>query len=570
VADPAPSAATVNLPGAVLARAMATTVRGALRADWQGSALGRWLAVRPRPTGFATGPRDFRPPNPQAGRAVLAGVFVAAGATLAVGPGGDPWDRPSPSRGFAAALHQFAFLRDLAAVEAHGAAEGLRLYLEWRRLFGAWSAFAWRPEVLERRVFNLACAGQALAAPASDAEAELLAADLARQARALLADPEPGRAAERAAAAAVAGAALSGRAGERLLARALRRLERALVRTVRPDGGHASRRADAALELLFDLQTLTDALSQRGLAAPEGVLRAVDRLAAAVRFATLADGGLMTLQGGAALSAPYVAAARAQDELGDRPVTAAFDGYQRLDGRRLQLVVDAAPPTPGPFGLAARGQPLGMEVLANGRRLIVAAAGRGVACGSTVTMANAPFGRVLQGFAGRRLGPELRGAQAAVSVERHEAPGALWLELAHEGWMRRFGVRHQRRLYLDVAADELRGEDRLTPTARAQGPDGRHFIPFAVRFHLAPGVSALVSQDRRSVLLRPEGETLGWVFRNDALEVAMEPSVAGPPEALRPTQQIVLRGHRRADSGARVRWKLAPAAPRVDAAGREA
>ncbi len=114
---------------------------------------------------------------------------------------------------------------------------------------------------------------------------------------------------------------------------------------------------------------------------------------------------------------------------------------------------------------------------------------------------------------------------------------------------------HQRRLYLDLRAGELRGEDRLTPTAKAQGPDGRHFVPYTVRFPLAPGVRALVSQDRRSVLLRVEGVSDGWILRNDALDIVLEPLARRG----RPGSQLVMTGQRRADSGARVRWKLAPA-----------
>jgi uncharacterized heparinase superfamily protein len=151
-------------------------------------------------------------------------------------------------------------------------------------------------------------------------------------------------------------------------------------------------------------------------------------------------------------------------------------------------------------------------------------------------------------------------ARIAVDVQRHEAPGAVWLELAHHGWMRKYGLMHQRRLYLDIDRGELRGEDRLTPTAKVQGPDGRHFVPYALRFQLHAGVQALVSQDKRSVLLRVEGDAAGWILRNDALDIEIEPS----PRAGRPGLQLVLRGQRRADSGARVRWKLASAASRVD------
>jgi uncharacterized heparinase superfamily protein len=114
---------------------------------------------------------------------------------------------------------------------------------------------------------------------------------------------------------------------------------------------------------------------------------------------------------------------------------------------------------------------------------------------------------------------------------------------------------YQRRFYLDLTAGELRGEDRLTPTPRARSSGGRNFTPYALRFVLNPAVRALASQDGRSVLLRPEGPGGGWVLRNDVLMMTLE-TVPGED---RPHRVVVLRGQRRADSDARVRWKLSPA-----------
>ncbi|MBX3485259.1 heparinase II/III family protein [Phenylobacterium sp.] len=540
-----------RIPGRHLALALCVGAGRALSEEWRASGLHRWATSRPRPDGFGVAPRDFRPPDVEAGRAVLAGAFVLAGQTLATGVRGDPWDRPSPSRAFAEALHRFDWLPGLIAAGPEGAGEGLRLVLEWRRRFGRWNGFAWAPEVMARRVYNLACAGPALAARASEAEVSQLAADLARQARDLLGAGDVADAAERAACAAVAGAALRGVGGRRLLDRALAKLGRALGQTVDAEGGHATRRPDLALELLFDLQTLDEAMVQRGMAAPDAVQRAIDRLAGAVRFFTLDDGRLAAFQGGQPLSAPYVAAARAQDEAADRPTAASLGGYQRLDARHIQVAADVAAPPAGAWSRSAGVAPLALSVLVHGRRLIDATAGRGLGAAATVEAGELPA-RVLAGAPGSVLGPRLVDAEVVVDVQRHEAPGALWLDLAHHGWMARYGTMHQRRLYLDTLAGELRGEDRLTPTARAQGPDGRHFIPYALRFPLHAGVRALVSQDRRSVLLRLEGEADGWILRNDALDIALEPRAGGGA-------QLVLRGQRRADSGARVRWKLAPA-----------
>ena len=219
----------------------------------------------PRTEGFAAGPRDLRPPDPRAGQAILAGDFHFGGEVLVAGPTGDPWNQASPSRPFAVRLHRFEWLGDLVALGEPGLRDALGLCLEWQRVFGRMNAFSWRAEVMERRVFNLACAGRALAAHASDAEIAALAQTLGRQARHLLRSPDaPHRLAERFAAAAVAGAALAGPVGERLMAEALRRLEAALETAVTPDGVHISRSPEAGMELLFDLPPLTTAFPSAG------------------------------------------------------------------------------------------------------------------------------------------------------------------------------------------------------------------------------------------------------------------------------------------------------------------
>lgn len=571
------STGTPRLPGQTLALALTVGVGRQLHREWLTSALRRVLSgAAGKVQGFTVQPKDMRPADPEAGARLLGGSFVLAGVALQAGPKGDPWDRPSPHRRFAVALHRFVWMRDLLSTGAAGRAEGLRLYLEWRRLFGQWNAFAWSPEVLERRVFNLACSAKAICEKASDAETALIARDLLRQGRHLLAAIDgPERAAERAACAALAGCAVAGEAGVRLRVKALARLAKVLPRTVQPDGGHASRSPQAALELLFDLQTLDEALAQRGLAAPEEVTRAMDRLTGAVWFFTLADGALPAFQGGEELTRSYVAAARAgEEDAAPRQTPVARNGYHRLDGKSLQVVVDAAAPASGPFSVTACAQPLAMEILAGGKRLITncgwspdasgPAALRLIDAGSTATLGDQPCGEVLDGLMGRLLGPRLDHVYGPVAVDRREAEEGLWLEVAHDGWAPRFRMHHRRRIFLDAAADELRGEDRFEPMNRI--PTGaervRRFVPITVCFHVHPGVRASLALDKKSVLLRAEGKETGWWLRNDAAEVSVEASVhflGGQP---RRAQRIVLRGQARTDVAARVRWKLARAEPK--------
>lgn len=569
---PAPSRWTpAAFPGRTLLLAVAEGARRQARREWAGSGLHRIFLARPRPDGLAASPIDLRPADAEAGRRILAGRFTFGGSTLEAGVKGDPWDRPSPSRRFAQLLHRFDWMRDLLALGDAGADEGLRLTLEWRRTFGRWNAFSWEPDVLERRVFNLACAARRITVRASDAETAQIALDLARQARHLVSLIDgPVRASERAAAAALAGTALSGEAGEKLVARALAKLARTLPDTVQADGGHASRNPRAALELLFDLSTLDEALVQRGQAAPDEMMRAIDRLTGAVRFFTLADGGLPDMQGGEAGRKAYVAAARASEDASGK-VPASRNGYQRLDGRNLQVIADAAAPAKGPWSVAACAQPLAIEVLARKRRLIVGSGWSAEAAGpqamrlvdaaSTAALGDQPCGAPLHGFRAAALGPRLCCADWSVEAQRHETDHALWLEMSHDAWAKGFNLRHDRRIFLDRDADELRGEDSFAPAAARNLPqeEGRRFVPFAVRFHVHPEVRVSLARDGKSALLKAEGDETGWRLRSDAREIAVESSVFFQDGQPKRGQQVVLRGQLRLGEGAKVRWKLAAA-----------
>lgn len=519
----------------------------------------------PRPRALAAMPRDPRPPDLETGRAILAGRLTLAGAVLPMGVGGDPWDTPSPSRRFAVELHRFGWLPGLLALGEAGEREALRLMLDWEGVFGRPSPFAWSAEALERRVYAWACAAPAVTARASEAEAGRLLASLAAQARwLLLVETEAGRAAERVAVTGVAAGVLAPRVGHRFLARALARLSPALEAAVLPDGGHRSRSPQAGLELLFDLLTLDDVLRQRGRSAPVALSRALDRLTAAARFFTLGDGALAAFQGGEAVEPARVLAARALEAEGAAPpfAVAPHVGYQRLSGRRLQVLVDAGAPAAGDWSPAACAQPLAFELTAGRDRLITNAgwspeagapsAPRLAAAGSTVSLENGSPGEPLAGWRAAALGPRLVGAPSAVTARREEDEAEnVWIELSHDGWVAAFGHVHERRLFLDGAADELRGEDRLVPIRRARA------ARYAIRFHLHPEVKASVALDGRSAVLR--GPTSGgWRLRHDAGGATLEPTEVFAGGLPRRSQQLVLRGQVLAGVGARVRWKLSP------------
>ena len=549
--------------------AAAARVRRQADYEWWGSSLHDAASRRRAAAGLAGSPRSLRPPDPERGREIMDGRFDLAGAVLDLGSGGDPWDQPSPTKRFAEALHRMRWLRDLLALGEPGARRALQLALGWERSFGRWSAFSWAGPQLAPRTVELACAAAALAAVAGDGERRRLFGALLRGAEHLLTLPEdPACAAEQACAAAVAGSALEGAPAERSAARAIAKLSKALGATVLPDGGHASRSPQAGLELLLDLLTLDALLLERGREAPAALTRAVDRLGAGLRFFTLGDGRLGAFQGGEAGDLAAVAAARAHDaDAAARPRPfgyAPHSRYQRLDGTRLQLLADAGPPAAGPWSRTACAQPLAINITGDADRLITNGAWSPDAVGpqawrlsaaaSTVTVDDDSPGAPVTGAAAETLGARLRGGARRVEARRNEVAGGVWIELSHDGWLQRHGLIHERRLYLDAAADELRGEDRLAPVSGRPSSAA----PYQARFHLHPDVKASLARDGRSVLLLGPSER-GWWFRNDSGDVRLEPSAHFEGGLARRTIQIVLRGNARDGAGARVRWKLAPA-----------
>ena len=566
MASHAPGLAEVRRTTGLWLEAVSATLARQARTEWFGSPPHLLSIAHPKGQGFAAFPRDFRPARREAGAAMLEGAWTLAGATMNVGPGGDPWNRPSPGRAAAEALHRFGWLRDLLAMDERGAREGLRLVSEWRATFGRWNSFSWSGQILERRVLNLACAMGPIAAHASEAEVEMLADLLARQARQLLIARDPAwRRAERAVAAGVAAAALSGKAGDRLLAAALGRINRTVLHAVLPDGGHVSRSPEGGLELLLDLLALDDGWAQRGFQLPEEAARALDRLTAAMRFLTLPDGRLACFQGGEPSQPALVAAARAHDdaEAAAPPPHLPHTGYQRLIGRSIQVIVDVGRPAPAPWSASACAQPGAIEVVCRKERLItnsgwsLRAAGanalRLTDAGSTAALDHASTAAPLSGWRSRALGPRLMGGPVNVEVRRAASDAGSWLDLTHDGWGPGLGLLHGRRLFVDLASDELRGEDQFTPV-NADQPT--RLIPYVIYFHLPPEVEAAIARDQKSVLLRGPSDK-GWWLRNDATEVRVEPAVHFRDGRQVPSRMVLLAGHIRADKGGKVRWKLA-------------
>lgn len=520
----------------------------------------------PHAEGFAAAPRDFRPVHDGFGRAVLSGRYALGGARLTVGEGGDPWNRPCPSRAFATELHRFSWMPHLVSLGEEGAREAMRLTLGWIQVFGNWSDFAWGRSVLARRLINLSGGARALTFGVGPDGAGQFADSLLAQARHLKRLPfNRLYAAEETIALLLVGCVLEGRVADGLREQGLSRLARALDAVLLEDGCHRSRNPEAMLELLFDLHMLEDALVQRMIPTPDAMSTAMSRLVRAIRTLRHPDGSLAAFQGGEGLPTERVSSALPLDETLEPPVPVLNQGrFHRLVAGRIVVLVDAGEAHTGDFGAEACDHPMALELSAGGERLIVGpgwshrAAERQefriAGAASTLTLGELPLLAPMSGKMADLLGHPLEGRPYGIRSHRAEAADrGILLEMEHDGWGPRFGLRHSRRLYIDPSREEVRGEDQLIPVGGAK--PGLIAAPFTIRFLLHPHVKVTISRDQKSALLSGlSGQA--WWLRSDANDMQIDPGAVFIRGRAQHTQQVVLKGIARTDTPTRVRWKV--------------
>ncbi len=351
---------------------------------------------------------------------------------------------------------------------------------------------------------------------------------------------------------------------ENLREQALARLAEELEWQILPDGGHVSRSPAVLLEIIAFLLPLRDAVLQARLSLPEGIAGALERALPMLRFFRHGDGGL-TLLGGVADPAPgLLMAVLEADPVAGRPLSRApHSGYLRMQqGAGLAVMDGGRALAPGiypdaPLSMAA------FEFSHGPFRIITScgapripqpdwrAAARMTAAHSTMSVNGHDAGRILSGrIVAALFGTPVLTGPSEVRADCRETPGGSLAEVAHDGFARCCGLRHERRLFLMPDGVELRGEDVLTPVDGGSAIDG---AVFTLRFHLHPSVRATLSRDGASIMLTLPDRS-GWKFSARGGRLRLEESVLlASKRGLRRTVQMVVEGDVEG-GGAKVNW----------------
>jgi uncharacterized heparinase superfamily protein len=495
-------------------------------------------------------PQELEAGDPSIAVSFYSGHITLAGRTVAT-RGVSPFAVEAPSAAWAHELHGFSWLRhfrdaDNMVVRHHARA----LVAEWLKLRELrTSPVAQNPGVVASRMIAWLVHAPLLLADADHGYYNRFMRSLARDARWLDLSARRRKLGMTRLTAAIALNTYSLCAntadGDWQKCRAL--LAAALKDLVLADGTPISRNPEDALDLTARLLQLRTAYTTRGRTPPPELQTTLDRSMSFLRLLRHRDGAIALFNGMGSYSLGLVGALLAFDDAGsETPASARFGGYHRLERGETVVIVDAGSGPPLEASDQAHAGALSFEFSAARERIVVncgaAAAGlddlrealRETAAHSTLTLgeeSSARFRSYLTADDTRRR--RMVDIAPRPKVERDSNADGEALSAGHEGYLKRFGVAHNRTFLLESTGNRLTGLDQLTGTAGGAPPA-------VLRFHLHPRVIPELDAGRQAVRLRL-GEGSAWTFEAGGLALALEESIfLGGLASQRRTQQIVV------------------------------
>ncbi len=514
------------------------------------------------------------------GRQLSAGNFVFAGTLIQAPPHTRLWDLAAPDAEFSAEQHGFGWLDDLAAAGDTTARAAAQEWLaDWIKRYGDGSGPGWTPELTGRRLIRWVTHALFLMSGQGNELAESFMRSLAQQTIFLSRrwkSSSPGLPRFEALTGMLyTGLSLEGM--EAHVAPVLNALARECDSQVGPEGGIPTRNPEELLEVFTLLTWAALALSETGQTPSNAHWGAIERIAPTLRTLRHADGGLARFHGGGRGLEGRLDAALATSGVKSSAPDGLSMGFARMSAGRTSVIVDAASPPRGRASANAHASTLAFE-LTSGRRPLIVNCGSGASFGpdwrragratpshSTLILASRSSSRL--GASGESL-QWLEDTPSDVPMELSQAQDGVRFEGGHNGYRRRHGLTHIRKLDMTFDGRGIAGEDTLMTLdnddravfdaeldrARLQG------VPYDIRFHLHPDVDASVDMGGAAVSLALKSGEI-WIFRLDGpAEMRLEASVYLEKLRLKPraTKQIVLSGSVM-QYAARVRWSLAKA-----------
>lgn len=517
--------------------------------------LVRWRFNGFTPERILITPPDLRVADPQLAQEFYHGRFALAGRLVETG-GLSPFAVEPPTREWEVALQGFGWLRHIKAANSDLSTANARALLDdWMHTYGKRiSGLAWAPDVTAQRIIAWLQHSSLILSGADTPTHRRFMRSLAMQVRYLRAiagamDDGEDRLRARIA---LAYAALALPVSPPTARAARRHLEYELKRQILPDGGHISRNPVVLLELLADLLPLRLTYASGTEAPPKALIEAVERMLPALRFFRHQDGSLALFNGvGPTLPERIISVLR-HDETAGAPLThAPYSGYERLSMGGTTIIADTGLPPPVTASRDAHAGCLSFEMSSGRQRYIVNAGvdrfgppefrtlGRSTAAHSTATINDTSSCRFSRSSGlSSMIGTPVVAGPSHIQRDRISENGRQGFVANHDGYVRLFGIFHERRVVLSHNGSVIQGFDRFyRGDARPLKANGRDNI--VVRFHIHPTVQVDYDENGLIVLSADRDDT--WAFSCFEVAPQLEDSIffagfRGPVT----TKQIVL------------------------------
>ena len=455
-------------------------------------------------------------------------------------------------------LHSFSWLRDLRAVGGDTARQTARqMFDEWMTVHDRWSEPVWAPDVMGRRLTMWLSLFDFFCGSADEDFQKRYFASLNAQARHLSrifpSSLNGVKLLQAAQGLIYAGLCLPGR--DEWVVQGFQCILREIPRQILKNGTHISQSPQKLLQTLQILLDLRYALNRASLPVPEVLQTAIDRMGPALRFFIYPDRKLSLFHGAQEDEGEMIDAVLTQLRGSRRPLKgSALGGFERVMQGRAILMLDGGAVPDAPYDALYHSAPLSFEFIYGRERIFTNCGGhpshqnwqqglRHTAAHNALTLNGTP----VHDFSAN--GSILRPHGPICSMRRENKTACL-IDVAHDGFMARYGIEHARRFYLADQGHDLRGEDTLMAKIPLTGV---HDV--TLRFHLHPRVLVSgVAEDGTIALTLPGGSV--WIFHAIGTKMAVEPSVfLGYGLKPMPSKQIVLSAQMDSDR-LQVKWAL--------------
>ncbi|MEP3523944.1 MAG: heparinase II/III family protein [Hyphomicrobiales bacterium] len=523
--------------------------------------LTRLRLVGPTASELLIAPQDISTADATRANDIYTGYFSFGGHTVNCG-GRSPFEMEDEPLFWLDKLHAFGWLKHLRVAENSVSRTQARLFVDdWIKLNNNIGSVAWDIECTAKRVIAWLCHSPLLLEDCDHAFYQRFMRSLTRQVRflRLTVGNMPAGLPRLLVSIALSYAAISMSGHSVFIRNSTKRLDRELKAQILPDGGHISRNPSAVITILALLMPLRQAIIARDIVPSDVLIGSIDRMIPVLRFFRMGDGTFGQFNGMGDTPSDLVATLFVYDDVGGSPVlNASHSGYQRLLGGDAVVLMDTGSVPAQSLSNEIHAGCLSFELSAERERIVINCGrcnyhnddmeedryeriSRSTAAHSTLSINEESSCRFItnKGFS-RFIGTSLLSGPTKIDVQRSQSEKEVNVSAEHDGYIRPFGLKHQRSIKLSSDGVFLSGQDILTH-GNGQSPNANNPNTFQIRFHLHPNVQASLSSPGTVELSLKSGRR--WLFTCQNLDIQLDESVCfSDVFRARQTKQILLQG----------------------------